>query len=182
MTTQPADDYMMDEWVRPGDFAEEVTWRWIAWRQAGRRKSHYDTFTLVHPRTHRVPRLLLCEALLWLSCISSECSSFCFPKRKWKDKDDVVRARDRKETNRATAQNRNYVKGWSWSLVPTGSYKESRARVSASSQNCPGFCSPPAPRKWPHTWKRVDSGQLTTPPGGRGMWQDWPQEQAWKDV
>ena len=40
MTTQPADDYMMDEWVRPGDFAEEVTWRWTAWRQAGRRKSH----------------------------------------------------------------------------------------------------------------------------------------------
>ena len=82
MTTQPADDYMMDEWVRPEAFTEEVTWRWTAWRQAGRRKSRYGTLTLVHPHTPHVPKLLLREALLWLSCISSERSSFCFPKRK----------------------------------------------------------------------------------------------------
>ena len=47
ITTQPADDCMMDEWVRPEAFMEAVTWRWAAWRQAGRKEK--EPLGHVHP-------------------------------------------------------------------------------------------------------------------------------------
>lgn len=61
MTTQPADDYMMDEWVRPetfhggGDLEVDSV---ETGRKEGRAvMARSPSCTLVHPRTPRVPAL-----------------------------------------------------------------------------------------------------------------------------
>ena len=91
MTTQPADDCMMDEWVRPEAFTEAVTWRWAAWRQAGRKEK--EPLGHVHP--HVPTSSSWAKALaVWSTPVALLHLPWV-----WKDKDGAVRAPDRKETN-----------------------------------------------------------------------------------
>lgn len=155
-------------------------WRWAGQRQAERRKNCCDTFTSVCPRTTCVRKQL---QLLLLSCTSYQCSSLCSPKRKGEDKDDVVRAWDRKETNRATAPRtetvwKDQAPGWflleAVRKLEQGWVQVQRAAPSFAHHHLPRSIFPPA--RW---WA---SRRHTTPPGGRGRRPGWLQEQAWRDL
>ena len=157
-------------------------WRWAGQRQAERRKNSYDTFTFVRPPTTCVQKQL---QLLWLSCTSYQCSSFCSPKRKGEeDKDDVgQKAWERKETNRATAPRtetmwKGQARGWfllgAARKLEQGWVKVQRAALSFAHHHLPRNVFPPA--RW---WA---SRRRTTPPGGRGTRPGWLKERAWRDI
>lgn len=93
MTTTPADDSVMDEWVRQEAFLEEGTGRWAGGKE--------KRIIMVH--AHLCAHIRLEAAVgrpLRLFRVASRRSSFCFPKRKGGDNDGVIRTCDIKETNR----------------------------------------------------------------------------------